>query len=187
MKELFRLLDEREKKQLQVLSLLLLVALVLLIYVLFGQRQSYNNMAGELIVREKAAREAKIRRAATAAESIRWETSYKDIEKLKRSYFYQEADGINALRLDLQKIFAQSGISSRAYKYDYSSLEKDKVKKVDVTFNFTGSYPILKKFLMTLEKFPRFILLEKIDFVKISVDGNLLDLKIILACYYANS
>ena len=60
------------------------------------------------------------------------------------------------------------------------------VGKINVTFTFTGSYPILKRFLQTLEQFPKFLLLEKVDFLKIRGDGTMLELRIILAAYYAN-
>ncbi|MEW5902266.1 MAG: hypothetical protein AB1715_12450 [Acidobacteriota bacterium] len=186
MKELFSHLSEKEKSRLRLLGLLLLVAVIFLIVAAFGQRRSYYQLADRLREREKASAAAAARRDEAAAKWAGWEEAYADIKDIKDKYFYREEDGVKPLRIDLQKIFAESGISARSFRYNQVNLEREKVKKINVTFNFSGSYPILKRFLQTVEQFPKFLLLEKIDFLKVSADGNLLELKIVLAGYNAN-
>ena len=107
------------------------------------------------------------------------------MQTLREKYFYNEGDVINELRLDLRKVFSESGINARSFRYSYSNLEKERIGKVSVTFTFTGTYLILKRLLQALEKFPKFLLLEKIDFLKIGAEGAQLELRIVLAGYYA--
>lgn len=184
MKEIFSRLNENERKQLQLLSLLFLFVLVFFFVASLGQRRGYLNLASELQAREKISANAEKLRLGSAEEWTRWEQAYRDMEDLKKTYFYKEQEGVNDLRLDLQKIFAETGIAARSLRYNYVSLEKEKVKKIEVTFTFTGSYLILKRFLDTIERFPKFLVLEKIDFMRISGEGSLLELRIILAGYY---
>ncbi len=184
MKELFNRLNERERRQLSLLLLLLLVSLIFLIFVSLGQRRSYYNRLGQLQKMEKAAVEAEALSAAAAAEWTRWEAAGKDLAELKSRYFYKEKDGINQIRIDLRNIFVQAGINAGDLRYNYIDQIKEGVKKVNITFNFTGSYPILKRFLDTVEKFPRFLILEKVDIPRITAQGSLLEFKIILAAYY---
>jgi Tfp pilus assembly protein PilO len=184
MKEISSPLRENERKLLRLLSLLLLFVLVFFFFVSLGQRRGCLRLVSELQAREKVAADAEKFRAASAEEWARWEQAYQDMEDLKKTYFYKEEEGVNELRLDLQKIFAEAGITARSLRYNYVSLEKEKVKKINVTFTFSGSYLILKKFLGTIERFPKFLLLEKIDFMKVSGEGSLLELRIILTGYY---
>lgn len=184
MKELFSQLDEREKNQVRLLSLLVLLSLLFLLLISLGQRRGYVRLLSRLDAREKVLAEQETKRASSAAEWARWEGAYRDIEDLRVSYFYKAEEGINQLRLDLQKIFTQSGINAQSIRYEYASLEGGKVKKTNASFTFAGSYLILKKFLEAIEQFPRFLMLEKIDFLKISGEGSVLELKINLTGYH---
>jgi Tfp pilus assembly protein PilO len=186
MNGLFSALDEKERTGLRLLSLLVLVALFVLVFFSFGRRRSYQLLVERLQGRDKAAAEAGAKLVESTAEWAQWQEAYQDIKDLKEKFFYHEGEEASELRLDLQKVFSESGISARSYRYNYVSLEKEKIRKINVTFTFTGSYPILKRFLQTLEQFPKFLFLEKIDFLKIGGDGTMLELRIVLAAYYAN-
>ncbi len=185
MRELFSTLDEKDRTRLRLLGLLFLVALFLLLFFSLGQRRGYFLLVGQLREREKAAAAAEDKQALSAAKWEQWEQTSKDIRTLRRKFFYDEGEETK-LRLDLRKIFSASGINSRSLRYNYASLEKEKIGKITVTFTFTGTYPILKGFLQALEQFPKFLFLEKIDFLKISGGGTALELRIVLAGYYAN-
>jgi Tfp pilus assembly protein PilO len=187
MNELFSALDDREKGRLRLLSLLVLTALFVLVFFSLGQRRSYRLAVERLQERNKTAAAAEAKLAESQALWARWQDAFQDIKDLKEKRFYHEGDEVRELRLDLQKIFTESGINARTYRYRYENLGKQKIGRVDVTFAFIGSYPILKRFLQTLEQFPKLIHLEKIDFMKIAADGNVLELRIMLAAYYAQS
>jgi Type II secretion system (T2SS), protein M subtype b len=186
MNEFFSVLDEKDRTRLQLVGLLFLLALFVLIFFSFGQRRGYRQLEERLQGREKAAAAAELKRAEAAAKIAQWQEAYQDFKDLKEKYFYHEGQEATELRLDLQKVFSTAGISSRTYKYSYASLEKERIGKINVTFTFTGTYPILTRFLLTLEQFPKFLFLEKIDFLKIGGDGTMLELRIVLAAYYAN-
>jgi Tfp pilus assembly protein PilO len=186
MRELFSYLSEKERSLLRLLSLLFLLAVIFLLAGSLGQRRGFHELAGRLMAQQQAAAAAADKQDESAAQWAGWEEAYADIQEIKAGYFYQEDKEINQLRLDLEKILAESGINARSLRYNHVNMEKERVKKVNVTFNFSGSYPILKRFLEAVERFPKFLFLEKIDFLKISAGGNLLELKIILAGFYAN-
>jgi Tfp pilus assembly protein PilO len=187
MKEIFDSLSESERKQISLLSLGLVLVLAFLLIVSLGQRRRYLSATGDLKASEKDAVETEKTRLTSAEEWGRWEQAHRDIEELKKTYFFKEEQGVNEFRLDLQKILAESGITARSLRYNYVSLKKENLNKISVIFTFTGSYMILKRFLDAVERFPKFLLLEKIDFVKISGEGNLLELRIFLAGYYEST
>lgn len=182
--EVFKVLNEKERKQLSLLSLLLVVALAFLFLVSLGQRAAYRRLLGQVETKTKGLAEAEKKLAAASAEWTKWEQAYKDMAELKGRYFYKEAEGVNPLLVDVRQILADSGISPGLFRYDYVDRVREKEKMVLASFNFTGSYLILKRFFETVENFPKFILLDKVDFVRVSNEGNLLELRIDLAAYY---
>ncbi len=182
--EIFSVLNENEKRLLRVLALAFLLVLAFFVFFSLGQRRRYLGLESDLQVREKVASEATGSLSASAEECSRWEQAEQDMAELKKRYFFKETEGLNELRVDLQKILAESGIALRSIRYNYMNLEKGSFRRVNVTFTFTGSYPILKRFLDTVERFPKFLVLEKIDFIKVSAGGNVLELRVVLAGYY---
>jgi len=187
MKDLFETLGEKEKARLQLLGLLFLVALFIFLFVSLGQRRSYYLLVDQLGARENAAAAAADKRAQGIAGWEQWEQTLKDIQTLKDSFFYHGEEAVNELRLDLEKLFLEAGINSRSFRYNYANVEEGRIGRISITFNFTGTYPILKRFIQTLERFPKFLLLEKIDFQTIGGGGTVLELRIILAGYYAHA
>jgi hypothetical protein len=186
MLDIFYDLTEKERKQLRLLGLLFLLGLVFFVFGSLRERRAYLRLAGQLASQRGAYSEADKARAAAGREWARWEEADKNLAELKSRYFYQETDGINGFSLDLQKIFAEAGITPRSLKFDYADLEKAKSQKVNVTFNFTGSYTVLKRFLGIVERFPKFLFLERLDFLRITGEGSALELRVILAGYFEN-
>ena len=186
MKDIFRSFNDAERKRLQVLLIILGFCLVFLFLVSLRERRSFNRLEDTLARQKAAFVKLDAERSSAVSERARWEQAAKDLDTLKADHFYQEKDGVNVLRLDLQQLFAKSGISARTLNFDYADLDRQKARKVTVTFNFTGSYPLLKNFLDTVEQFPKFLCLERLDFVRITGGGNILELRVILAGYYAD-
>jgi Tfp pilus assembly protein PilO len=186
MNGIFSALDEKERTKIRLLSLLVLAALLVLIFFSFGQRRSYQLYVERLQGKDKATATAEAKLVESTAQWAHWQEAYRDVRRLKKKFFYHEGEEVSELRLDLQRVFSEAGISTRSYRYNYVSLDKQRIGKINVTFTFIGSYPILKRFLQTLEQFPKFLVLEKIDFLKIGGDGTMLELRIVLAAYSAN-
>jgi len=173
-----------EKKVLGILAALLAACLVFLLLFSLGVRRTSYRILESLEASEKNYKMLDRSRTEKKREWLGWEEAPRDIEELKSSYFYNDKGGINELRLDLQKIFSESMINVSQIKYDYAEFEKEKVKKVNASFNFSGSYLSLRKFLGSVERFPKFLIVEKIDFLSIDPQSGFLELKIVLAGYY---
>jgi Tfp pilus assembly protein PilO len=186
MNGIFESFKDAERKRLRLLLIVLGLSLVFLFLISFRERRSFRRLENELAAQKASLAKLETEQAGAAAERARWEQAARDLEKLRSERFYQDKDGINVLRLDLQKLLAESGVAARSLKFDYADLEKERARKVSVTFNFTGSYPLLKRFLDTVERFPKFLSLERLDFVRIAGGGNSIELRVVLAGYYAN-
>jgi hypothetical protein len=186
MRNIFSGFGEKERNRIRTLALFLALALVFLFLVSLRERGTYRRLVGQLEAQKKAFVGLDKERSATSRESARWQEADKDLSDLKKSYFYQEEGGVNALRLDLRQLFDKSGIKARSLKFDYADLEREKARKVNHTNNNTGSYPVLKQFLEAIEQFPKFLYIERLDFMRITDGGSSLELKVTLAGYYEN-
>jgi len=185
MKEIFDSLSQKEKKVLKIVSALLVLALLFLIFIALREKNTHSRSLSSLSSKEKEYQNLNLSKMEKEREWQSWEMAFQDIEELRTSYFYEEKKSPNQLRLDLQKLFDESRMNVSQIKYTYARFEKEKIKKVSISFNISGSYFFLKRFINSFEKFPRFLLVEKIDFLDTSADGNFLALKMSLAGYYA--
>jgi Tfp pilus assembly protein PilO len=185
MKELVKFLEPGERKFLVGLSVLLGALLVFLLAFTLGAGGAFSRRAAAVNSLRRQFQSADRERTALRQEFSQWEEAGRDGLALRQDRFYRESNGINELRLDLQEVFSGVGLEFPQAKFDYSELEKEKARKVAVSFNFSGSYGLLKQFLAEVEKQPRFLFVERINFLNIDTgSGNLL-LKITLAAYYA--
>lgn len=185
MRELFSLLEQRQKRTLAWGAGFLAAALVFLVFGVLGSPRSLERRAAEVGTLRRQMEPADRERAALSEEVARWEEARRDLETLRGERFFAEEGGVGELRLSLQKIFSGAVLGSPQIKFDYATLEKEKARKVSITFNFQGSYGRLKDFLAEVEREDRFLFVERIVFSNIDSDtGNLL-LKVTLAAYYA--
>lgn len=184
MNALFDLFDDAERRTLVRLAVAavaaLAVALVLFVRLKGGLERERT---ASVRARESAQRAVKSRDGARA-EWKRWEDAGRDLAQLRTGAFYDEAAGVQVLRQDLQKIFAQAGTAITDLDYGYSDMEKEKVRKTLVSFTYTGTYAGLKKLLAVLEAFPKFLVIEKVDFPRTGSGGERLSAKLTLAGYY---
>jgi Tfp pilus assembly protein PilO len=184
MRELFNLLPGRERRRLELLTLLLGISLLFLVFISLGEKRSYFSSLNALGVRQKSYQKLDQTRTERKKEWAKWEGTRGDLEELKKTYFYRDTDVVNQLRLDLQQIFDEAGVHVSQFKYEYGEAKGEAVKKVSVRFSLACSYFSLKRFLDAVERFPRFLFLEKIDFVKTSDSGDSLELNMVLTGYY---
>ncbi len=182
MKELFRLLSERERRTLGVLAAASGLALLVLVFVAAGEMRSFRR--DDASARALTARLAKAEAArdTAGAEERRWDEAKRDLEKLRAERFYDETREVGDVRRDLERVFDEAGIRVSRIAYRYSDAAKGKMKKVAAAFTFSGTYAGLKRFLAVVERSPRFLTLERIDFS--NTGSGALDLKIELAAYY---
>jgi hypothetical protein len=184
MNALFDLLNDQERRTLGRLGLAVLVALVVCL-ALFARFRGGLEKDRTASVRLHEATQKTIQARDTArAEWKRWEDAGRDLAELRTGYFYEEAPGTPTLRQDLQQIFALAGTTITDLDYGYSDMEKEKVRKTVVSFTYTGTYAGLKKLLAVLEDFPKFLVIEKLEFPRTGSGGERLNAKMTLAGYY---
>ena len=184
MNVLFDLFSDKERRALGRLGLAALVALAVFLVLFTRVRGGLEKERTESArLRNSSLRAAKARDEAKA-EWQRWEEANRDLGELRTDYFYDPEEGGQTLRLDLQQIFALAGTTVSDIGYAYSDMEKEQVRKTVVTFTYTGTYAGLKKLLAVLEAFPKFLLIDKIDFPKVGPDVGRLSAKLTLAGYY---
>jgi len=184
MEELFKLLTDREKRTLRVLAAATVLILLAFIFVSLGALRSYGRSEEALTRLTAEFEKARESWDRARAESGRWDEAKGDLETFRTRYFYEDKQGIRDLRLDLEKVFAEAGIRVNQIGYKYAELETGKARKVVAGFTFRGNYATLKRFLAVVEAFPKFLVLERIDFLSTDSGTGSLELKIELAGYY---
>ncbi len=186
MKKIFDLLDDKEKKTLIVLCVMIAGVVLFLLLISLSQRRSYFNALSSHTVKQRDYEQLNKTKIEKEGEWIRWQEARGDMDELEKKYFYNgDKEGFERLRLDLEQLLnkARINVSSRK-RYNYVEFKGETIKKVSVTFDIKGSYLSLKRFINSVEEFPKFLLIEKIDFLNIDAGGNVLELRVVLAGYY---
>ena len=184
MNALFDLLDDKERRTLGRLGLAALIALVVCLALFVRFRGGLEKERTASFRLHETAQKTILTRDKAKAEWKRWEDAGRDMAELRTGYFYEESAGGQTLRQDLQQIFAQAGTSIANLDYGYSDLEKEKVRKTVVAFTYSGTYAGLKKLLAVIEAFPKFLVIEKVEFPRTGAGGERLNAKLTLAGYY---
>jgi Tfp pilus assembly protein PilO len=184
MKELFNLLEDKEKKTLRVLIVFLAVAMLFLLLVSLPMKRNYVKSISLLETKQSEYKHFSEITQQKENEWHQWQAAFRDIDDLKKSHFYSGKDAIKQMRLDIQHILNRARIPASQKKYNYTEFKKEKIKKMSVSFNVRGNYQSLKRFIQSVEEFPKFLIVEKVDFLDIDEVGSVLELKIILAGYY---
>ena len=167
-------------------ALSILAAVALLFYIFFarGVKGGYARTQRELGTVQSAYKKADGIRNEKRAEWDLWEQTFVDLEEMRSEYFYSKETISQGLRQDIEEIFAGIGILTPNIRYSYQEKAQDKIAKVTATFQISGPYYLMKKFVHSIEKFPKFLIMEKIDFADINMQSGGLKLKITLAGYY---
>jgi len=177
-------LTDKEKRALGRLGLAVLLFLALGLVLYLNQKNGFVNATDDLTRARMELRKAEKSLGSAKAESGRWQEARQDLESFGASYFYSDKNGIEALRRDLERIFNQTGVYVSEMGYSYADMDKVRVKKIVVSFNFTGTYAALRRLLSVIERTPKFLTVEKMDFLNTGTDSGYLNLRMVLAGYY---
>jgi Tfp pilus assembly protein PilO len=180
----FRVLSDKERRALGRLAVAALIFLALGLVLAVRQRSAFARAEDALAEAQTGRRRAEAALAKARAEGLRWQEAARDLKQFRGSYFYEEETGIQALRQDLSRIFQEAGLRVAQIDYDYGDVAKSRIGRIVANFNFSGSYAALKKFLALIEKFPRFLAVERLDFLNPGTESGVLTVKITLAGYY---
>ena len=164
MMDLIDLLEERERRTVSVLAAVFGALFAILL--VFGVRARVG--AGRSALR-RAAIEADwttADRARKAADSewTRWTQAGVDLGELRRTWFYDQSLGIQAMRSDLRDVLEKAGVAAAEIAYGEAEVVKGRLRRVTVGFNWSGSYPVFRHLLETLEAHPRALFVSQIDF-----------------------
>ncbi len=187
MKELFDLLEKKERQILVLFSVLLAAALIFYQGFALKQNRSYIYSVESLPAMQKEFEKIKESNKNIKMEWLRWDETKRDIEEIEKKYFYRGDKSLNKLRLDLRKIFRKAKIRVTSdLIFDYADWEEKNFKRVRVNFAMAGPYVALKRFIHQVEIHPKFLMIERIDFRDIDTQSGRVELNIGLAGYYEN-
>ena len=186
MNELLSLLNAKERRAASVIGVVCAAALLLALVVSVKAGAGARRAASELAAAEKNYRALSLTRSESRKEWQAWQDAEKDLTEVREKYFYPEKKVLEDMRLDLEQIFNTVGISVTDITYGYTEVSKGSIRKETADFHFVGNYMILKRLLDLIERHPRLIHVERIDFISIGRSPGALDLKITIAGYYEN-
>lgn len=184
MNGIFELFEQKERRILGGLCLFLILALFYFFVVAHGAKRSYYESLDILADKKERARKIEGTRMEKNAEWLKWQKTLNDVEELKANYFYKEEEGISPLMRDTDQILNSARIRVSQKRYDYADLEEGLYRVVRVTFETAGSYRALKKFIHSVEAFPRFLVVQKIDFLDVDPFSGGLKVRVALVAYY---
>ncbi len=184
MKSVVDRLTPKERRALAGIGLVFVLVVLFLFIVALGQRRGYFGSLQSAEDLRLEARSAAAARDSAKADAQAWSDARRDLDKLRKEAFYHKDEGISRLRLDLQQVLGPLGVNPRDMKFDYVDYDKNKAQKVTATFTFGGTYATLRRFLFAVEKFPRLLYVERVNFVSIEPKTGMLNLKIAMAAYY---
>lgn len=177
-------LNHRERQSLRRLSLVAGVLILVLVFSLlfWGHRlNTVKKEAGSLTEDlEKIVRQ----NDQSRLELKCWQETQKDLEEMKKNAFYSGSNSLESFRQDLEKLFQQAGLTMPPVSYQYDEEAKKQFKRRSASFGARFSYPALKKFLYTVESWPRILLLDQVNFQKIDNVSGVLELRITLSGFY---
>jgi hypothetical protein len=185
MKDLFELLTEKERRIAAICGVVVGVAACVLLYAAAASRGAASRAAAELRTADEARQVLDRDRGLVRKEWQAWKDAQKDLASLKATGFYDGTKGLEDMRMDLQRIFDASGIAASDITYGYTDLVKGALQKVSADFRFAASYPVLKRLLDTVERTPRFLYVERIDFLSMTKQPGVMDLRVTFAGTYA--
>jgi len=186
MKELISLLDMRERRLAAWLGACLGAAACLLIFLAVRAGAQAGRTARAFDAAGAQAKAIDAEREAARVSRDAWAGAQKDIAKLKGAWMYDPKEALRGLRLDLEKIFEPSGIAANDIVYGYATIPRTRIQKVTAEFRFTANYLVLKRLLDVVERFPKLLVAEKVDFLGIGKPPGSLELRVSLAGYYEN-
>jgi Tfp pilus assembly protein PilO len=184
MNGIFELLDRKERRIVGSLCLVFGLALIFLFVVAFREKRSYFESLDLITLKKESARKMEEEKRERNEELLKWQKTLNDIKKLKTDYLYKEEEGISPLIRDTQQIFNDARIRVSQKKYDYADLKEELYRIVRISFETTSSYTTLKKFIHSVEVFPRFLVVQKIDFLDVDPQSGALKVQVALVAYY---
>ncbi len=184
MKNLFERWTAKERRAAAILAVAGAAGLLVLLYTALQERPAATRYSDRLSEIERDFRRLSPIWAKAKTDRDLWREAAQDMDELKRTRFYSEVKGFQDLRLDLQALFDTSGIVVGDIAWGHTDYPREGLRRDTAEFVFNGAYAALKSFLDRVERHPKFLFVEKIDFQNIGLQPGMLELKITMAGYY---
>jgi Tfp pilus assembly protein PilO len=184
MNVIFDLLRQKERKVLALLCILLTLAGMFYVFVARGMKGSYLQSAAALTAKRQKFEELDLVRKEKKAEWRQWRLALKDMEDLRTGNFYTAETVSQEMMRDIAQIFQNIGLPVPEVRFTYVESTDQRRGGALAIFQFSGPYALIKRFIHGIEHFPRFLVLDQIDFMDIQRQSGALRLKVTLAGYY---
>jgi hypothetical protein len=186
MKEFVDRLTPRERTILSALLGASILFAAVFVYVFLQERPAARRLTARLAETQRTFRALSREWRTVEAEWTQWRGAARDLAELKATRFYTGENGYRDFRLDLQSLFDESGIAVGDLAFSYAEFAKDGLRRMNASFQFVGTYAALKSFLDRVEKRPRLLCVEKVDFLDIGSRPGFLELRVTMAGYNEN-
>lgn len=184
MKELIEFLTDRERKIIKTILIVFIFSLIFFLFALIWPKNQAARLEAKLNSQKKSLEKAQEARDKSQQLWLQWSEAGRQLEELKKTWYYRGEAEWRQIRIDLEEIFYRAGLSLPALQYNYHDLEKGKIRKISFNLRLRTTYLTLRDLIARLEAFPRFLLLEDIDFQNVGEGGSHLDLRLMISAYY---
>ncbi len=184
--DLIKRLEDRERRT--VTSLAAVFGSVVILLLVFGVRARLDSgrAASRRAGIEAEWKTADRNRAAAVGELNQWVQAESDIGELRRTWFYDRAAGIGAIRSDLSEVLTKAGVTAMDFEYGEGDVVKDRLRRLSVRFAWGGAYPAFRRLLETIETHSRALHVAKIEFRNIGGSPGYVEAGITLEGYAIN-
>jgi len=184
MTALVDLLDDKERRFLSVLATIFGCLLAALLVFSVRSALEAGRMASRKDGIETRWNAAERARKTVGRDWERWTQGAADVGALRGAWFFDRAKGMQAMRLDLQRVLEAANVPASEIVFAETEVIKDRLRKVTVGFRWSGSYPAFRRILETIEAHPRAIYIANIDFENIGLGPGFLEARFALEGYY---
>lgn len=183
---MINLLSPAGRKTALVLSLSTLAAGIFFLSVPLKKRTAYYRSRQSSQQIEQRLSKLEKDREANLEKLSRWQEVQSEILKLRDTYIYHKGMPTE-LRLDLEKILRDIGLRTPPLEYVYEDYPDQGFRKIQMSFAISGSYTQVRKIIHAIETFPKFLILERVEFIDIDNQGVSIRLRLKMAGFYEQS
>ncbi len=159
------MLEEKERKVILYLIIALLLNCLIYFLVSGNLKNAYYSRLERYSTLRRSVLKLNMEIDKRKFELLKWQKAEKDIENLRKNYFYPSQNGIEIVRKVLEKLAKEKGIYINEINYSYKVHEKEKIGEIGVSFSVEDDYLKLKDFILGIETEPKFIVVKKVDLI----------------------
>jgi len=184
MKDMNEVLLTGEKAVLRKLGLAALLLLAGSFLFFIRVRDYHSDLKNEMLTATGRIASTRMELSRAKERLELWRQAGLDVEEVRSRRIFGASTAVQDMRLGLQSIFDEAGVGASDLSFAYADQDRERLGKITVTFTFRGRYPAFKKLLGIIEKDPRFLVVEKLDFQDTGTGSGLMRIRFTLAGYH---